>query len=434
MVQIDRLSKLLRNTPLNAFTGWAMVVLLFVLGIVNLMNGRLTWFALIVLVICIIIAPALLLRKFSVMPSWYFVVLAIIPILGSTTAYYLFLTAIPVYFSVATIALLLAAEISWFTSVRMHYKFAIVLVVVTTLAMSGLWHLLQWHMDISLGTSFLLDGRTSEEINAHVMYRFIYATITGIIAGLFFGWYFKKERPGERIELPPQGSMKTPDFPSTVPPAPIYKLLGMSDEKQKLATRIMQAGLFMLFMVGIGMKDLHTTLNAIAGLAITFVPAIIRNKYSIVLDPGLALWITLAIFLDVLGTFAFYNNIARWDNLTHTVSAIVVAAAGYVLIRSIDIHSDKIYIPPKVLFLFILLFILATSVLWEILEFLTDEMAKELGIKVFLIQHGINDTMTDMSFNLLGAILVAIWGTAYLSDISYRLADKFGEKAAKKKE
>jgi hypothetical protein len=35
-------------------------------------------------------------------------------------------------------------------------------------------------------------------------------------------------------------------------------------------------------------------------------------------------------------------------------------------------------------------------------------------------------------FDLFGAILAATWGTAYLSDISYRLADKFGEIEAKK--
>ncbi|WP_407355173.1 hypothetical protein [Methanolobus sp. WCC5] len=432
MVQIDRLSKLLRNTPVNAFAGWAMVVLLSLLGIINLMNGRLTWFALIVLVICIIIAPALLLRKFSVMPSWYFVVLAIIPILGSTTAYYFFLTAIPVYFSVATIALLLAAEISWFTSVRMHYKFAIVLVVVTTLAMSGLWHLLQWSLDINLGTTFLLDGRSSDEINAHVMYRFIYATLTGIAAGLFFGWYFRNVGPDMGIELPPRGSLRTPEYTISRPPAPIRRLLGISDRKQKIATRVMQTGLFILLLMAVFLKDIPTAVNAVAGLAVTFVPAFIKLKYNIALDPGLTLWVTLAIFLDALGTFAFYDNVARWDNITHALSASVVAAAGYVLIRAIDIYTDEIYIPPKVLFLFIMLFVLATGVVWEILEFLTDEMAAELGYKAILAQHGIHDTMIDLVFNLLGAILVATWGTAYLSDISYRLADKFGERAAKK--
>jgi hypothetical protein len=40
--------------------------------------------------------------------------------------------------------------------------------------------------------------------------------------------------------------------------------------------------------------------------------------------------------------------------------------------------------------------------------------------------------MVDLLFDLLGALFAATWGTAYLSDISYRLADKFEEISAKK--
>ncbi|TGC09009.1 hypothetical protein CUN85_08250 [Methanolobus halotolerans] len=432
MEQIDRLTKLLRDTSLNALIGWSMVFVLLLLGFVNLMDGRFTWFILIILVICIITTPAVILRNVSVMPSWYFIVIAIMPILGNTTAYHLFLTSIPVYFAVATIALLLAAEISWFTSVRMHYKFAILLVVITTLAMSGLWHLLQWTLDTNFGTTFLLDDRSYEAINAAVMYKFIYATITGIAAGMLFGLYFRKVRHDSNIEFPPGNPMVTSGYTASRPPAPIRRLLGLSGKKQELATRIMQAGLFILLLVAIFLRDIPTTVNAIAGLIITFVPAFIKNKYNIAIDPGLALWITLAVFLDALGTFAFYDNIARWDNITHALSASVVAAAGYVLIRAIDIYTDEIYIPPKVLFLFILLFVLATGVVWEILEFLTDELTAAFGYKAVLAQHGINDTMVDLLFNLLGAIIAATWGTVYLSDISYRLADKFEEMYPKK--
>jgi len=138
MERINKLSKLLKDTSINALIGWILVLLLFLTGIVNLMNGRFTWSILSFSVILIITSPALLLRKASIMPSWYLIILAIMPLVGSTTAYHLFFTSIPVYLSVATIALLLVAEMSWFTSVRMHYKFAILLVAAITLSMSGL--------------------------------------------------------------------------------------------------------------------------------------------------------------------------------------------------------------------------------------------------------------------------------------------------------
>lgn len=432
MQRTDRLSKILKDTPLNAFISWVMVILLLVLGMVNLADGRLTWSALIAALILIIITPALLMRKLSIMPSWYFIVLAIMPIVGSTTAYHFFFTSIPIYFSVATIALLLAAEINWFTSVRMNSKFAVLLVVITTLAMSGLWHLLHWILDVNFGTAFLLDGRSQEAVNAAVMYEFIYATVAGIAAGVIFGWYFSSTKPFKSVAPPSSSSEGIHEYPLPERPMPVRKLLGISTEKQLLATRIMQGGLFLLLIGGILIRDLHTALNAIAGLAITFVPSLITRRYNIALDAGLTMWITLAIFMDAIGTFAFYDNIARWDNLTHTLSASVIAAAGYVLIRAIDIHTEEIYIPPRVMFILILLFVLATGVLWEILEFLTDELTAELGYKAVLVQHGINDTMIDLSFNLLGAIFAATWGTAYLSDISYRLARRFEEISARR--
>ncbi|WP_370574826.1 hypothetical protein, partial [Methanomethylovorans sp.] len=350
MARKDILGRILKDTSINAFLSWAMVLLVLMLGVLSLMDYRLTWFMLSVFLVCIITAPALLLRKLSIMPSWYFVMLAIMPIVGSTTAYHFFTQSMPVYLSVATIALLLTAEISWFTSVRMNDKFAILLVVITTLAMSSLWHLLQWMLDVNFGTTFLLDGRSQEAINAAVMHEFMYATAAGIAAGILFGLYFRSAWSAGNVELPPKGSMNAPEYFAR-PPAPIRRLLGISDDKQRLATGMMQAGLFLLLIIAIIISDLHTALNAIAGLTVTFVPSFITRKYNISLDPGLTLWITLAIFMDALGTFGFYDNVARWDNLTHALSASVIAAAGYALIRAIDIHTDEIYIPPRVLFL-----------------------------------------------------------------------------------
>ena len=432
MEPIDKLSKLLRNTALNAFAGWSMVLLLLLLCIGNFIYGRFMWTILIAFVICIIIAPAIIMRKPSVMPSWYFILIAIIPIVGNTTAYYFFSTSIPFYLSVATIALLLVAEINWFTTVKMNYKFAIVLVIITTLAIAGLWHMLQWFLDMNFGTSYLLDGRSDDAINDAMMYEFIYATISGIVAGLLFGWYLRSPGNLDSIIFPPKGFIEKVAHPVSRPPAPIRRLFGVSDEKQKLATRAMHAGLFILLIAGIILKDLSTSVNAATGLVITFIPHFITRKYNIKYDTGLALWITLAVFLHLMGTFVFYDNIARWDNITHALSASVVAAGGYTIIRAIDIYVDEIYIPPKVLFLLILLFVLATGVLWEIIEFISDELTSELGYEAILAQHGIHDTMIDLIFDLLGAILAATWGTAYLSDISYRLADKFEEFSIKK--
>jgi hypothetical protein len=427
MVQIDKLRKLLKNTPINAFIGWTMILLLTLLGIGNFIYGRFMWTILIAFVIGIIITPAIRMRKLSVMPSWYFIFLVILPIVGSSTAWYFFSTSIPFYVSIATIALLMAAEINWFTSVKMTYRFAILLVIATTLAISGLWHLIEWLLDIYFGTSYLPGGLSPDAINDTVMHQFIYATIAGVAAGTLFGWYFRSAKNGELVEVPTHISVETDDYVTHRPPAPIRRLLGISDKTQVLAARMMQGGLVLLLLFGIFRKDLSTTVNATTGLVLTFVPHVITRKYHIKQDTGLVLWLTLAIFLHTIGTFEFYEYINNWDHITHALSASVVAAAGYTLIRAIDIYVDEIYIPPRVLFIFILIFVLAMGVVWEIIEFLSDELTSTLGFNAILAQHGIGDTMLDLMFDLFGAVLAATWGTAYLSNISYKLAAKFDE-------
>lgn len=397
-------------------------------------NGRYAWTILIISVVIIIILPGLFFCKPSVMPSWFLLLLVLIPIIGSTTAYHFFLTGIPVYISVATISLLIVAEINWFTSVRMNPKFAILLVIITTLAVTGMWYFLRWMLDITIGTTFLLDGRPVDVINAAVMYEFIYALIAGIIAGILFGWYFKsmvKKGPSS-VMFPDRDMDVYQEYTYSKPPKVIRKLLGLSIQKQKMITRLLQACLVILFIIGVISRDLHILLNAVLALFITFLPALMKHRYNLHLDPSLTLWITLAVFLDALGTFGLYEAIARWDHLTHAVSSSIIAAAGYVIVRAIDIYNPEIHIPPRMMFVFILLFILSAGVIWEILEFITDELALMIGIDAVLVQYGIHDTMGDMLFNLIGAIIVAFWGTFYLNDISYRIAEIFEQRSDNK--
>ncbi|WP_245526231.1 hypothetical protein [Methanohalophilus mahii] len=309
----------------------------------------------------------------------------------------------------------------------MNPKFAIYLVIVTTLAVTGMWHFMRWVLDVMIGTTFLLDGRSVDVINTAVMYEFIYALIAGIVAGVLFGWYFKTmmKKGTSDIIFPERIMDVSQEYTYSEPPKVIRKLLGLSARKQKNITRFLQAFLVILFIFGVLSRDLHILLRAFLALIITFVPAFMKQRHNLYLDPSLTLWITIAVFLDAIGTFWLYDNIARWDNLTHAVSSSTIAAAGYVIVRTIDIYDSEINIPPRTMFVFIPLFILSVGVMWEILEFITDELALIIGIDAFLAQHGIHDTMGDMLFNLIGAIVVALWGTFYLNNLSYKIAEMF---------
>lgn len=208
----------------------------------------------------------------------------------------------------------------------------------------------------------------------------------------------------------------------------IRDVLGISPTRQRQLARAMQAGLVVILAVGLYDRHVGVIVNASVALAITFLPATLERDHEIPMDAGLTLWITAAVFLHTVGSFGFYRAVPGWDHLTHALSSSLVAAAGYAAVRAVDEHTDDIYLPPRFTFVFILLFVLAFGVVWEVLEFAADGVASLTGTSSVLAQHGIEDTMMDLIFDAVGAVVVATWGAAHLTDVVGALSEKLDER------
>ncbi|WP_255197158.1 hypothetical protein [Halorarius litoreus] len=87
---------------------------------------------------------------------------------------------------------------------------------------------------------------------------------------------------------------------------------------------------------------------------------------------------------------------------------------------------------PRFRFAFILVFVMAFGVVWELLEFYISVASVLLGMDTVLTQYGLGDTLLDLFYNSLGGLLVAIFGAAYLSGVSGQLADRLDTAAAKR--
>ena len=95
------------------------------------------------------------------------------------------------YLSVAGLALIVTVELHMFTSVRLTRWFAVLLVVLTTLASGAAWAVLRWSADQRFGTSFLLEsGVTQDAANEALMIEFLWITQAGLFAGVLFDAYF----------------------------------------------------------------------------------------------------------------------------------------------------------------------------------------------------------------------------------------------------
>jgi hypothetical protein len=118
----------------------------------------------------------------------------------------------------------------------------------------------------------------------------------------------------------------------------IRERLEVSIPTQRRLAWLLEIGLVGMFFIGIDRGNLGIIVNSGVALLVAQLPPILKRDYEIPMDPGLTLWITAAVFLHALGTvgvpgstFSFYATVWWYDHLTHTLSATLVAAIGYVL-------------------------------------------------------------------------------------------------------
>lgn len=137
------------------------------------------------------------------------------------------------------------------------------------------------------------------------------------------------------------------------------------------------------------------------------------RRVGIRLAPWQSLWIATALFLHPMGgLFGLYRSVWWFDHLTHAMSATLVAAIGFTTARAYRRLGGG---PGWVVPAFTIAFVVVAGLLWELLETYTP----------LLTVYGPNDTLWDHVFNLLGGVVVAVWGPRFLDDAATGLAARF---------
>lgn len=196
-------------------------------------------------------------------------------------------------------------------------------------------------------------------------------------------------------------------------------------ELERLAVRTLQAGIVAALLVGVAARNVGVAVNALVALGVTLLPGVLARDYRVHLGPRLTALLALAVFLHVVGMIGLYESVFWWDHLTHSLSALLVAAAGYATVRAFDRYSDDVYLPGAATTVFVLAVTLALGVLWEVLEFGARALAFAVGADPVLIQYGLDDTMLDLVFDAVGALAVALFGTRELGTLVATLTDYF---------
>lgn len=155
---------------------------------------------------------------------------------------------------------------------------------------------------------------------------------------------------------------------------------------------------------------------------------------------------TIAIFAFsalVLGdAFNFYHTFPWWDSLLHFFSGIILSFIALWIIKVIMNEKSKyIYMNRYFTALFVVTFSLALGAFWEICEFTCDGIFHTnsqqymettrgtlIGKKdVPLVGHeALRDTIKDLSLDLAGSLIVAIYGIVRYDHIA-KIEKEMGE-------
>jgi len=179
------LERVVEDERVNAGLAWLLVSFILLVAAESTLDGDFLWAGFAAFVAGVALVPAAAYREPSAMLPWEVLVLAALPILGRALATMVFTSRVATYFSVAALALIVAVELHAFTPVKMTHWFAVLFVVVATIATAGVWAVVQWLSDVYLGTAFI-------ESEHRLMWDFVAATAVGIGAGVVFEWYFRR--------------------------------------------------------------------------------------------------------------------------------------------------------------------------------------------------------------------------------------------------
>ena len=121
---------------------------------------------------------------------------------------------------------------------------------------------------------------------------------------------------------------------------------------------------------------------------------------------AISLFVFSTLFLGEV--FDFYDRFWWWDILLHGISAIGFGIIGFLFVFYL-FEGDRYAAPPWALALIAFAFAVSIGTMWEIFEYGMDQI---FGLN--MQKSGLDDTMTDLIVDALGAFTGAISGFFWL--------------------
>jgi uncharacterized membrane protein YjdF len=165
--------------------------------------------------------------------------------------------------------------------------------------------------------------------------------------------------------------------------------------------------------IALSLSEYSQVFGGVLALGLTLVPVAVTRRANITLPWEINFLIALSLYLHVAGGVRGFYEIyyPYYDKVAHLIAGMTVSVLAFVAVLLLE-RFGRLNLSRWMIVGFIIIFAMAMGGFWEIYEWLFDTF---LGTN---LQHGLDDTMLDMIFVLIGAVIVALAGNRYLSRFS----------------
>ncbi|MGL4819603.1 MAG: hypothetical protein ACRC5C_06455 [Bacilli bacterium] len=170
---------------------------------------------------------------------------------------------------------------------------------------------------------------------------------------------------------------------------------------------------YALLMLVVGIQQiiikapLLETLAAFSGIPLGLIPLWIQRYFKKPFEPILIFWyLAFLLGAQYFGTVLHFYRMFFWDMLMHGLAGVLLGFGGIYLLEVITKKETLAQLSSAHVFWFVKGFGVFGGVMWEVYEFLGDEI-----FQTTMQGGGNRDTMTDLCCDIIGSYIVAYWYT-----------------------
>ncbi|WP_255170272.1 hypothetical protein [Natrononativus amylolyticus] len=184
-----------------------------------------------------------------------------------------------------------------------------------------------------------------------------------------------------------------------------------TDTRAAIARRLERALRFAIgavFVAGVRRRNPGAVVNAAVSFGLSFLPGLLERRYGVEFRPWQRVYAVTALFTHAVGMLGPYDDTWWWDHLTHVHSASVLGGLAHAAARRRGRDPRRCTLAAVVV----------GGVCWEVVEYVIHAVARRLGVEPILVSYGRRDTVLDLFFNAVGALLVLVFGESLLRNLA----------------